>query len=456
MRLLPRFCLFACVVVLGCLIPFGANGHDGLIQTRDGRWVRGHVRLDTNLLIIANLESASLTPISATNLRQATFEKSAADLRLASLDPSRHRTNADPPAPLWLEKHIGDELGRSGVEYQGSLLRFQSGGQYIGGHLDSCHFLYRAVKGRSEVVARFLRVPFTSPGTQAGLMIRGSLAPDAPNVFLGLTSNYAGVWQWRASRGDVTSTKPRLDMPVPYWLKLKRDGDMLLAYESRSGRNWTLIDKVSLPLPEEIFVGVAVAGAREVKRARGDAVFPQTADIDSLREAPTLPVTTFVPQARLRSGSVLAGRLYSTEGESIRFAGPDYKPAIPISEIARLQFQWLSVRQAERASQGRPGVLLTNGDFVEGELRGLEEDRVRVSSVLFGMRQYDAHTQVGAVVLRPFALVRTPYEIETWDGSFWRAESVDIGENEIVIREPALGIVRIPTYELRSLRTTDS
>lgn len=453
---LPTWILSLC----WCVIVLGASGHDGLIQTRDGRWVRGNVRLDTNHLIVANLESASLTPIGATNLRQATFEKSAADMRLAALGPSRNSTDGEAPllAPSWQETHIGQEVGQGRVDSESGILRIQSGGEYIGGSRDSCYFLYRAVKGRSEVVARILRVPFTSPGTQAGLMIRGGLGPDAPNAFIGLTGNQAGVWQWRPSRGEATSTKPRLDMQVPYWLKLKREGDILLAYESRSGRTWTLVDKISLPLPEEIFVGIAVAGAREIKHqhARGSTVRLQTADIDSLREGPSLPVSSFIPQARLRSGSVVAGRIFSTDGDTIKFAGPVYKPVLPISEVAHLQFQWLSGRQGERVGLGRPGVLLTSGEFVEGEFRGLQDDRVRMSSVLFGLRQYDLNNQVVAVVLRTMAPVRTPYEIETWDGSVWRADSIEIGENEVVIREPVLGIVRIPTYELRSVRTTDS
>lgn len=97
-------------------------------------------------------------------------------------------------------------------------------------------------------------------------------------------------------------------------------------------------------------------------------------------------------------------------------------------------------------------MLLGKGEYLEGELTRIGEGRVTVSSVLFGLRSYDLEGEVLAVVLHPPARPRIACEVETVDGSTWLGSGFSIGENELWIQEPLLGVVRLPAYQLREIR----
>ena len=96
---------------------------------------------------------------------------------------------------------------------------------------------------------------------------------------------------------------------------------------------------------------------------------------------------------------------------------------------------------------------LTSGEFIDGECRGVNAGRVMVSSVPLGLVRYDMNTEVIALVLRKRGVsVAHFYEMKTVDGSVWRGLDVAIDRLGLVIREPMLGLRRIPLHEVAELR----
>jgi len=61
---------------------------------------------------------------------------------------------------------------------------------------------------------------------------------------------------------------------------------------------------------------------------------------------------------------------------------------VPVNQVARLQMRPFSRAAASQLQPGRTGVLLSKGDFLEGQVGGLDHGKIRVSSVLFGMRSW--------------------------------------------------------------------
>src|SRR5262249_50602146 len=146
---------------------------------------------------------------------------------------------------------------------------------------------------------------------------------------------------------------------------------------SWNGRQWALVGKTVLPMTEEILVGLALAGGRQDRL--NQAAFAE------VNEAPRLRKSSFVPQVELQSGSIVTGWIRSVDETAVEFLGAPPKASLSTFAVARILFRWISPRQAEQIHSGRPGVLLTTGEFVEGAFKGIEKGKAQVSSVLFGL-----------------------------------------------------------------------
>src|SRR5262249_11837727 len=154
---------------------------------------------------------------------------------------------------------------------------------------------------------------------------------------------------------DTQEGEQSRGLSVPCWLRLKREGDTIAGYRSWNGRQWALVGKTVLPMTEEILVGLALAGGRQDR-------LNQAAFVE-VNEAPRLRKSSFVPQCELQSGSIVTGWVRSVDETAVEFLGAPPKASLSTFAVARILFRWISPRQAEQIHSGRPGVLLTTGEF---------------------------------------------------------------------------------------------
>ena len=389
----------------------GALGFPGAVETLDRKTYEGRIRLDSGVLVVANYQQDVLVEIPATNLYLVTFGSEVASDRA---DPAEEVPTA-PPSP-WQSEDIGKVNLAGSTLWKAGRFQIKNSGTNLLGEADSFHFVYKEVSGNSELMARVLTVDHTSPGAKAGVMMRENLNPEARNVFLGLTAGQGGVMQWRSGyRGDTTLVTAR-EASLPFWVKLKRDGDFFSAYLSRGGRYWRKVDTVRLSFPEAILVGVAASGAHPLVL--------NTSTVDSVREAAVLPTHSFVPQIILRSGSLLPGQIEMADDRWIRFSGPLPAAPVPTAGVAHILFQWMPFRFGARLKAGRPGLILSTGEFVEGDIRSFGRGEVTVSSVLFGLRTYDLTSEIMAAILHPPDAAKPSWEVRTREGAVWRASGL--------------------------------
>jgi hypothetical protein len=95
---------------------------------------------------------------------------------------------------------------------------------------------------------------------------------------------------------------------------------------------------------------------------------------------------------------------------------------------------------------------MSNGDFLEGELKSLKDGNVAISSVLFGLKRVWFNEDLTAVVLHDPSPDKTPYVVITADGSQFRAKSLKPDTNNLTLEDTTLGKLDIPLGTLSQLQ----
>jgi hypothetical protein len=128
----------------------------------------------------------------------------------------------------------------------------------ISGPSDQFHFAHQTVRGDIEIVARIDALAPVNPWTIAGIMVRGSLAANAPHAFAGVTPGKGVYLRGRPSAGAGTAQVSGPAHSPPTWLRLVRKGPIVRGFTSRDGAAWTALGSVTVSLGETVYAGLAV------------------------------------------------------------------------------------------------------------------------------------------------------------------------------------------------------
>lgn len=432
------------LILAATLLAADLPARQGLVETRDGRSYEGLIQLLPEGVRVINAAKGFSTRVASSNLLELTFKSEP----LLQFEPPKQpyaliSTDGTLPAP-WQSEDIGSTRTPGSVSCVSSVIQLYNSGTNFVDSSDAFHYVYKQVKGDSEIVVRALNIEFTDARAKAGLMMRENLKSDSRHVAIGVTAGKGGVFASREEPGGQTQSRVLRGLAAPCWLKLKRDGNTFTGYRSLNGRVWAAVERVSLELPEEIYVGVAAAGFQERVLNRST--------LDNLKEARALPISSFVPKLQFRSGSAVSGAITSADASEIEVSTGEGKTSYSTKSLAHLLFQWVPSRLSRVVNAGRPGVILTTGEFVEGEFQGIENGKVRISSILFGLRSYNTANELIAVVLQQPMSVQNKVEIRTTDGTAWQGTGLEMADNEVVLQEASLGTRIIPIYEVAEIR----
>jgi NPCBM/NEW2 domain-containing protein len=120
-------------------------------------------------------------------------------------------------------------------------------------------------------------------------------------------------------------------------------------------------------------------------------------------------------------------------------------PAVAISRAG------LFAEPVEPVKPGKTGVILRNGDFFEGEIRGFASGGVKVNSLIFGQRVFPLG-EIFFAVFRPIEPAVTQYELNTRDGSRFFPESFSFDRDAISFKDQMLGDVKVRFDEIAEFR----
>lgn len=134
------------------------------------------------------------------------------------------------------------------------------GGTDITGTSDQFHFVSAPLVGDGSVSAEVTSQTDSSSNAKAGVMLRSSLDPAAPEYSV-LVSPGAGVKvQVRSTQGGNTTKLANPTGTVPAYLEVTRSGSTFTASTSTDGVHWTVIpgSSVTVSLPSTLSAGLVV------------------------------------------------------------------------------------------------------------------------------------------------------------------------------------------------------
>ena len=163
-----------------------------------------------------------------------------------------------PLPPPWQQQDVGNVGLPGGGAYAYGVFTVQASGNDIWDYADAFHFIFQPVTGDARIIARVINFQnAANTWAKAGVMVRESLATGSRQVFMTMSTANGASFQYRTNTASA-STSTTLNGPVvPYWVKLTRAGDLFTGYDSADGTNWAQIGNVSLPMPQNVFIGLA-------------------------------------------------------------------------------------------------------------------------------------------------------------------------------------------------------
>ena len=125
---------------------------------------------------------------------------------------------------------------------------------------DRFQFAYQPLSGDGTIIARLVSEQNVVNTAKAGLMMRETLADNAPYGFVGLIGGTPlTVFQQRWTTGGEAPGWNHNAVSLPYWFKLVRSGNTITGYGSSNGANWVQLDyPLTSTLGSTIYVGLAV------------------------------------------------------------------------------------------------------------------------------------------------------------------------------------------------------
>jgi hypothetical protein len=234
---------------------------------------------------------------------------------------------------------------------------------------------------------------------------------------------------------------------LPFWARITRKGDELLASFSQDGKSWERVGRESISMRAQTLAGIATCGKSNQLQGGHVTSVRLTASVPA---AP--PPQPLKPGLMLRSGTFLAGaQIEKADDSSLRFGKADRHDNLPLTQVARVIFHDLDPEALAKVPPRTSGLLLKEGDFVEGEFKGMRDGRILISSVLFGLARFEAVHKAAALVLNDLDPARAQMIVRTHDGSVYFADSVTPEKDRLIIDEPAAGKFAVNRWEITEI-----
>jgi hypothetical protein len=223
-------------------------------------------------------------------------------------------------------------------------------GDDIWNNADAFNFAYQPLHGNAVITARVTSVTLTDYWAKGVVMFRQTLDAGSSFVDLVLThtdpnpsldhSETSLQWRQTPNGGPAADDQGPGSAPLPYWIRLTRNGNLFTAEKSADGVNWVLVATQTTPMNTDIFVGLGVT-AHNNSGVLNTSVFDHVSVVDgpeggepllppwsspagSSPAAPPAPGRDRLPSG---SGGVAPAAPWSPALVSSPAAPPDFAPA---------------------------------------------------------------------------------------------------------------------------------
>jgi hypothetical protein len=155
----------------------------------------------------------------------------------------------------------------------------------------------------------------------------------------------------------------------------------------------------------------------------------------------------------LRNGSLVKSQVERADDSVVRYHRDRERDlTVSASCVAYIIPQQFPAAMASKVPPGRTGVLLRSGDFFEGDIRYIRDGRVRVSSVLFGLRDFGFWDCVVIVYHDP-SFLPAAYEIRSSDGSVYMASAFGFEKEKdiVVVKDVSAGPLKVLVWDIQEI-----
>ena len=157
------------------------------------------------------------------------------------------------------------------------------------------------------------------------------------------------------------------------------------------------------------------------------------------------------PGVMLVDGSILARKVQTSDESSITFVKASVPANLSTINVSRIFFNSLTSENLGALQANRTGLLLQNKDFIEGEFRSLKDNRIRLYSVLFGIKSFD-QPKVLAAVLRNLKAGPAAYELITRDDSRLRLNQIAVNKDGLQVQSGILSGLKIAASDIIEIK----
>jgi hypothetical protein len=401
----------------------------GTLRTLDGKTYEGQVTLEpSGQISVTSADSPKPLKFDLSNILQATFGGDAPKPAPVQL------LKGQLPAP-WQGINVGKPAEKPYAEYTNETFSIKSANGHLDGLADTFIFVAQPIAKDAELIAKFTTTA-NADQVGEGIMIRATREPDAAYASL-LYRGGNVLFVKRARAGGITeTTTASAQATLPVWMRLARKSDAITAYLSPDGSTWNQIPADATVAGPASLAGLAVCGA--AKQPQGGHATNVT--LKSITPGAIAPATTSLKEGlMLRSGTLLAGaQIEKADDGSITYNKAGRRDTISLVNVARIVFREIGPDTIAKIPEKRTGVLLREGDFIEGEFRSLNRGRIQLSSVLFGLANFDIRDKAVVLILGDIEPTRAEMLIRTRDGSIYVAKSVT-PDKDLLLIEDAIG-----------------
>lgn len=189
-------------------------------------------------------------------------------------------TAAPLPVGALTSQDIGSVFapGTTTFDAGGSIFTMQAYGSQIHGAADDFRMAHQVLNGDGEIVARIRSHTSVNEWSDAGLMIRETLAANSRQACIGTTPSHGFAAKHRTTTGGTTTYVggPSMNAAPNNWVRIVRAGNLVSLHTSSNGTSWTQLTSVTFSnLAPSVYVGLVLCSVEWNQQA--------TASYDSLR-----------------------------------------------------------------------------------------------------------------------------------------------------------------------------
>lgn len=213
----------------------------------------------------------------------------------------------------WKNSDVGTVAAAGFASWSNGTFSVAGSGADIYDAADEFQYVYQPVNGNVTITAKVTSLGNTNVWAKAGLMFRETLSAGAVNVCEVITIANGINFQYRAATGGVTTNVGGNTLPIPYWLRITRVGNVFTGYYSADSSTWNQLSTITVAMASNAYAGLVVT-------SHSDGIISNASFTNvSVQSAPV--ILSFTPTNAITGSLITIRGLYFTGTTAVTFGG---------------------------------------------------------------------------------------------------------------------------------------